>query len=150
MTFLKKDSLQKFVDALDNSNATFAYSKFKFGWKKFPCGEFNIEKLKQNNYISGNSIIRREFFPLQEGGQAGWDESLKKFQDWDLWLTIVEKGGKGIFIPEYLWKCKAGGTISSWLPGVKFNFYKFFKNNKKVLEFEKAKEIIKKKHGPFV
>jgi hypothetical protein len=38
--------------------------------------------------------MRREIFP-------GFDETLESLQDWDLWLTIAERGGKGLFIPGY-------------------------------------------------
>jgi len=134
--FLHKNALQKMVDILDNnSDKAFAYSKFKFGWKEFKSFEFNIEKLKQTSYISTMSMLRRKDFPR-------WDESLRKFQDWDLWLTIVENNGQGIFIPEVLWQAKTKGTMSKWMPSF---FYKF-KFLKSVKEFENAKEIVKKKH----
>ncbi|MFC1622639.1 glycosyltransferase family A protein [Patescibacteria group bacterium] len=154
VVFLKPDALQKFVDVLyNNSEIDFAYSQFKFGWKKFKCFEFNIEKLKQNNYISANSIIRRSALEKISNNtclperHGPWDENLKKFQDWDLWLSLIKKGSSGKLIKEVLWKAKSSGTMSKWLPGEKFNFYKFFPNAKNVQEFEKAKEIIKKKHG---
>jgi len=142
--FLKKDSLQKFVDVLDkNSEIDFVYSQFKFGWKKFKCFDFDIEKLKQNNYISGNSIIRRSALEKLEINKP-WDENLKKFQDWDLWLSLIENGSSGKLIKEVLWQAKSNGTMSKWLPSF---FYKMFPNNKSVQRFYKAKEIIKKKHN---
>ncbi len=144
--FLKKHSLQKFVDVLDNNkDIDFAYSQFKFGWKKFPCQKFNIEDLKKNNYISGNSMTRRS--ALEKISKIKpWDENLTKFQDWDLWLNLVKLGSRGKLIPEVLWHVQSGGTMSKWLPGEKFNFYKFFPKTKSVQEFEKAKNIIFQKH----
>lgn len=147
VVFLKKDAWQKFVDVLDkNPEIDFVYSQFKFGWKKFKCYEFNIEKLKFNNYISGNSIIRRSALEKISDSKP-WDESLKKFQDWDVWLNLVEQGSRGKLIKEVLWKANSGGTMSKWLPGEKFNFYRFFPNTKSVQEFNLAKEIILKKHN---
>jgi glycosyltransferase involved in cell wall biosynthesis len=142
--FLKNDALEKMIKILDeNPNKAFCYSQFKFGWKKFSCREFNAEELKKNNYIPTMSLVRREWLKKISPDKP-WDENLKKFQDWDLWLSIVEQGGEGIFIPEYLWGSKSGGTMSSWLPSF---FYKIFKNNNRVKKYEEAKTIIMKKHN---
>jgi glycosyltransferase involved in cell wall biosynthesis len=140
--FLKNNALEKMIKILEeNKDKAFCYSRFKFGLKKFPCQEFNIDDLKKNNYISTMSLIRHEW--LEKVGEKPWDENIKKFQDWDLWLSIIEKGGNGIFIPEYFWKAKAGG-MSKWLPRL---FYKVFKNSKNVREYEEAKSIVIKKHN---
>src|ERR1035437_7326756 len=58
---------------------------------EIPPIEFNPQALKQGNYISTMSLMRRELF-------CGWDEKLKRLQDYDLWLTIVERGAKGILV----------------------------------------------------
>ena len=52
---------------------------------------FNEQNLKYGNYISTMTLVRREVFPM-------FDENLKRLQDWDLWLTIVKNGGKGILV----------------------------------------------------
>jgi len=134
--FLKNNALEKMIKTLEaNPDKAYCYSSFKYGFKTFKLFPFDPEKLKQNNYISTMSLVRREKFP-------GFDESLKRFQDWDLWLTLLEKGETGIYIPEVLWQAKGGGKISKWLPKI---FYKL-RFLKSVKEFEKAKEVVKKKH----
>jgi glycosyltransferase involved in cell wall biosynthesis len=131
--------LEKMFFALkDNPQASFAYSSFRFGWKNFRLWSFDSEKLKEMPYIHTSSLMRREAFP-------GFDPLLKKFQDWDLFLTIVERGGRGVFIPEVLFKVKTGGTISSWLPSFVYNFPNLkFKAQKK---YYQGQEIIRKKHN---
>ncbi len=134
---LDKECLAKMKKALDdNPKIDFVYSDFKYGWKKFKFWEFDIKKLKQNNYINTCSMVRREKV-------IKWDESLKRFQDWDFWLMIVEQGGRGKYIPEVLFKANVKrGKISSWLPGFiyKFNWLG------KVKEYKEFKKIVKEKH----
>lgn len=109
--------LEKMCQALQNNpEAAYAYSSFNFGWKKFECGEFDAEKLKKVNYIHTTALIRRENF-------IKFDESLKKFQDWDLWLSLLERGKKGIWVPEILFTVKPRKTgLSSWLPSFIYHF----------------------------
>ena len=71
-------------------DASYAYSSFLWGMKKFKLFEFDAEKLKQMPYIHSTSLLRREHFP-----EKGWDENIKKLQDWDLWLTMLEQGIAG-------------------------------------------------------
>jgi glycosyltransferase involved in cell wall biosynthesis len=137
---MRPDCLQKMVEALlKNSEAAFAYCSFNFGWKKFRLYPFTIERLRRMPFITTTSLIRRECFP-------GFDVALKKFQDWDLWLTIWEKYGRGgVWIDEILFKVITGGTMSSWLPG--FVYKLPFIKNKNVDKYKVAREIIKKKHN---
>ncbi|NUM25378.1 MAG: glycosyltransferase family 2 protein [Candidatus Buchananbacteria bacterium] len=119
-----------------NQNASYAYSSFKFGFKNFKLFPFDGEKLRQMPYIHTTSLIRREHFP-------GFDEKLKRFQDWDLWLTMYKRGYVGHFIPQVLFEVASGGTMSSWLP----KFIYRFPFLKKVNAYQAAKKIIQKKHN---
>ncbi len=57
------------------------------------ASDFNLELLKQGNYVDTSSLLRRNKFP-------GFDPEIKRLQDWDLWLTISLKGSKGIYVKE--------------------------------------------------
>jgi len=119
---------------------SYVYSDFKYGWKKFKAWPFDAKKLKRINYINTCSLIRRSHFP-----DTGWDQSLDKFQDWDLWLTFLDQGKTGIYVPELLFKAQTKrGIYSRWLP--KF-FYKlpWLKINSKN-KYEKWKKIVQQKH----
>lgn len=133
---LRPNMLEKMVATMQkNKNISFVYSSFKFGNKTFKLWPFNAAKLKQMPYIHTASLIRRDHFP-------GFDKKLKRFQDWDLWLTMLDRGYTGKFIPEILFSVKAGGTMSKWLPkGVyKLPFLK------QVQKYKEAEKIIKAKH----
>jgi len=59
---------------------------------RIPPVEFNPKALNYGNYISTMTLMRREVFPM-------FDENLKRLQDWDMFLTIVKNGSKGILVP---------------------------------------------------
>ncbi|PIN84651.1 MAG: hypothetical protein COV47_06330, partial [Candidatus Diapherotrites archaeon CG11_big_fil_rev_8_21_14_0_20_37_9] len=81
---------------LTHKNASYCYSRFYFGWKKFPSFSFSERLLKKHNYIHTSSLIRRS--DLVE-----FDETLRRHQDWDLWLTLLKQNKTGILYPEYLY-----------------------------------------------
>ncbi|MFA5129471.1 MAG: glycosyltransferase family A protein [Patescibacteria group bacterium] len=144
---LHPDAIEKMVLALEHSNVTFAYSSFRVGWKKFRNYPFDAEKLRKRPYIHTTSLMRRTAF-------TGFDESLKKFQDWDLWLTIVERGGTGVWIDEELFeitvsKQRESFQLSKWFPRFVYSLPWWLigwmpKNLKKYRYWEK---IVKEKHG---
>ena len=115
--------------------ASYTYSSFQFGFKTFKLWPFSKTKLRQMPYVHTTSLIRRVDFP-------GFDKKLKRFQDWDLWLAMLNYGRVGHFIPQVLFKVKSGGTMSSWLPKFMYHFINF----KKVKEYREAEKIIKLKH----
>lgn len=121
----------------NNPEKSFAYSSFKYGLKTFKLGSFNKEKLRQMPYIHTTSLIRRECF-------VGFDESIKRLQDWDLWLSMLEKGYEGIWINKILFRVEGGGTMSTWLPSFIYKLFPFLPSVKK---YDKALKVIKEKHN---
>lgn len=137
---LKPEALEIMLKTLnDNPTAAYAYSSFYWGKKLFTIGEFDPDKLRKMPCIHTMSLLRRSAYP-----NGGWDESIKKLQDWDLWLTILEKGGCGIWIPRALFTVSPGGVISSWLPSFAYKYLPFLKTVKK---YQSALKIVKDKHG---
>ncbi len=135
--------LQVMYDALDmNHDTSFAYSNFLFGRKLFRGIPFSFEKLKEKNYITTTSLIRRK-------DVVCWDESLKRFQDWDLWLTLSQQQKKGVWIDQTLFRVETGGTISSWLPRIAytaaFRWLPFV--HRRVSDYEKSERVIRQKHA---
>jgi hypothetical protein len=70
------------------------------------AGAFSVKRLRTYNYINTVSLVRASVCPR-------WDETLERFQDWDLWLGLVLSGKACSYIPEALyekWKIDAGVT----------------------------------------
>jgi len=139
----RPDMVQKMVETLEeDASASIAYSNFYFGKKKMPAQVFDVSALKKRNYISTMSLIRRKDFP-------GFDATLSRFQDWDLWLTMTEKEKRGVWIDAYLFQAipHAFG-ISAWLPKWAYNKpWKYLPVvYNKVRSFERAKKILENKH----
>lgn len=137
---LKPEALETMVSALDNNNdIDFVYSSFRWGRKLFKLEEFSLARLQEKPFIHTMSMLRREAVPV-----GAWDESLKKLQDWDFFLTVAENNKKGMFIDKVLFKVSPGGTISSWVPGF---FYKLFPFLPVVKKYNRAMKIVKNKHN---
>ena len=121
----------------NNPQASYAYCSFKYGAKTFKLWPFDAKKLKQMPYIHTTSLIRKEHFP-------NWDEKIKRLQDWDLWLTMLEQSRIGVWIDQILFKVQTGGTISNWLPKLTYKLLPFLPSVKK---YKHVVKIIKQKHN---
>ncbi len=138
------EMLAKLFDALQKDpSASYAYSDHYFGVKRFASREFDAEALKKNNYITTMSLMHRMDF-------VEWDESLKRFQDWDMWLTLLEMGKHGVYVSGFLWRAYPHkGGMSNSLPSYAYKFpfryLPWFFG--KVRAYERAKRIVQKKHG---
>ncbi len=140
---LKPDALQKMLQALtEHPEADFAYPSHRFGFKTMPARPFEIEALKKTNYIHTSALMRRKAFP-------GFDEQLKRFQDWDLFLTMAEAGKKGIWVDEVLFTVKTHGTMSQWLPSFAYDlpWQTIGWMPKAIKKYKDADAIIRAKHG---
>lgn len=137
---LHPQALEIMLSTLDfHPEASYAYSSFKWGKKLFTLCDFDSDKLCKMPYIHTMSLIRRQDFPKQ-----AWDINIKKLQDWDLWLSMLENNKIGIWIPQVLFVVSPGGTISSWLPAAAYRLFPFLPAVKK---YKNALKIVKEKHG---
>jgi glycosyltransferase involved in cell wall biosynthesis len=58
---------------------------------------WDLKSLRKANYIDTTSLMRRGVFP-------GFDPLIRRFQDWDVWLTLAKRGHYGIYIPKVLFE----------------------------------------------
>jgi len=133
---MKNTMLEKMNNFLDEDDKiSYVYCSFIFGWKKFKLWKFDPDRLRKMPYIHTTSLIRRECF-------IGFDESIGRLQDWDLYLSMLKMGYVGKLIPEFLFKIKSGGKISFWTP----SFFAKHNIGKKAKKYNEAVKKIKEKH----
>jgi glycosyltransferase involved in cell wall biosynthesis len=137
---LAHDALQHLVEALcTRPAAAFAYGDYQLQRHLMRAQDFSVEQLKKQNYISTMSLIRRDAF-------AGFDETLRRFQDWDLWLSITDRGGQGVYVPRIIARISAAGSISAWIPSWVARHARWFLWIPRVRSYETARRVIQAKH----
>ncbi len=121
-TILRKDCLEKMVGRLEKEpKAGYAYSDYAaFAWPGIQHSEgpsfimksraFDGDQLRKWNYIDTTSLIRRDIFPR-------FDRNLRRLQDWDLWLTLLDSKITGSYIDQALFmKFSIDRGISQTVP----------------------------------
>ncbi|TAK03740.1 glycosyltransferase family 2 protein [Patescibacteria group bacterium] len=144
--WMRPEMLQRLASALDDRpGASYAYSAFRFGWKRMPSYPFDAPLLRRMNYIHTTALVRREHFP-------GFDEAIRRFQDWDVWLTMLEDGHVGTYVPEELFSIldmsgRAG--ISQWFPSILLHvpWERLGWAPAPIRKYLEAKAVIVEKHG---
>jgi len=80
--------------------ASYVYGRYLKGNGVFCHRPWDPDYLRfKDNYISTMSIIRSKDFP-------GFDESITRFQDWDLWLTMLDQGKRGVYCNDLIFETK--------------------------------------------
>ncbi|PJE76482.1 hypothetical protein COV05_03890 [Candidatus Uhrbacteria bacterium CG10_big_fil_rev_8_21_14_0_10_48_16] len=136
------ESLERALNG--HPDASWAYASFFWGKTLFQGKTFDPKALRINNYIHTSSLIRRGDFP-------GFDPALKRFQDWDLWLTMSEQGKKGIFVDERLYRIlveTGRPALSTWMPKMMYNipWNRLGWMPKRMKDYQASRAVIVTKH----
>ncbi len=78
------------------------------------AGEFNIPQLLMNNIVQAGSLFRKSVWK-EVGGYK--DEMVGGYEDWEFWLSTVEKGYKWAVVPEPLFLYRIRGESMLHSPG---------------------------------
>lgn len=119
------DALAVLRRALKNTpRAAYSYGSYAIGdWMQCAIA-FRAWRLRETNFISTMSLIRRTAFP-------SFDESIQRLQDWDLWLTMLEQGHTGVYCGRMIFRTEKGKGIT-YGDG---------------MSLAQARSIVRKKHG---
>ncbi len=74
----------------DGWKTGYAYGGFLLGGVRTCFDDWDFDLLKRRNLASTMSLVRRDAFP-------GFDEGMRRLEDWDVWLTLAFRGYRGIF-----------------------------------------------------
>lgn len=105
---LLPSAIAKLAALLDRSGAAVAYSQIAFFGRETGLGyaaEWDRDLFRAGNYVDAMALVRRSAWALV-GGYAPLDLG---WEDYDLWLTFIEHGLTGVFLPEILCRYRVHG-----------------------------------------
>lgn len=97
-TTLYPECLATMVEAIERTGADFVYASYdKTGEFTHPhvAPEWDCERLLRANFVDTTSLVRRHLM-------GSWNESIDRYQDWDIWLPLAGRGCVGHAIKEPL------------------------------------------------
>ncbi len=122
----ENDAIEKMVDCLDNNpDVSIAYGSYEMEGKISSDREWDEDRLRKSNYISTMSMVRTDHHP-------GFDETIERLQDWDIWLTMLEQK-------------KIGMNVKSLIFTTPKRDYGITGNS---IPLDVALKIVKEKHQP--
>jgi glycosyltransferase involved in cell wall biosynthesis len=108
----------------ENPQASYAYGAYRMG-TLVQCNQpFDAKILLRHNIASTMSMIRSDHFP-------GFDERIERLQDYDLWLTMLERGHVGVYCGRLIFE-------TDYRPGITYGSR---------MSYDEAFEIIRVKHA---
>lgn len=108
--------VERLTGALDRCDASFAYCYLeKFGVESGLLSDrpWDVETLRRGNYIDAMSLVRRSTW--REVGGYSTDMKVNGWEDFEFWLKIADRGGRGVLVPEILarYRVHMGSMLNS-------------------------------------
>lgn len=92
--YIKPHAAKRWIEEFEAvPDADFVYTGYELSNER---GEYSSEPFDAYSLTCGNYISTMS--PIRRSKAHKWDESLNAAQDWDYWLTAVERGLKGVFV----------------------------------------------------
>lgn len=122
---VEENAIERLLYTLESSpDNAYAYGYYMRGSAEVGRKPFDVRELMRYNYITTMSLVRADVNPR-------FDESLKRLQDWDLWITLAKRQQYGIFVDQLIFTTPEHD-------GITFNGE---------LTYQEAADIVRRKHG---
>jgi glycosyltransferase involved in cell wall biosynthesis len=114
---------QKRADALDGRlGFTFGRMRYFGDWEaEIPLPAYDPFKLLYRHTIGSTCLMRREVFD----DVGGFDPAFPAFEDWDFWLSALERGWHGLQIPPITFEYRRHG--GSMLTGARKHYRRLYR-----------------------
>lgn len=107
----------------ENKNISYVWGSYEMEGMIQCYEDYNPIRLREKNFISTMAMVRTVHHP-------GFDPSVKRFQDWDVWLTMLENGHIGKNIGKLAFKTELRTTGITYGGKVSLNDALNYINNK--------------------
>lgn len=124
----KEHGIESLLTILDKTKANYSYGRYMIGDQVWSHQQYDPQLLKKENYISTMSLWRTKDFP-------GFDENIVRLQDWDVYLTAMEQGKRGVYCNDLVFTTDIKEGIT------------YDENLNPFTNYLEAERIIKLKHG---
>jgi len=95
-TTCRPEAIDRMVrTARANPTAAFIYCDFMWGKRRVRFAPFDQTHATSFNICNSSALLRSSWFP-------GWDEKIQRYQDQDLFVAVMARGGTGVYIPAVL------------------------------------------------
>ena len=130
---LVKNYSDKYSFVTTRNYKVFKNKTLKTKYKK----EVNLDTILYSNIVANQILVKREII-INSGL---FDETLTRYQDYDMWLRLIQNFGKGLIVNEFTQKIYYDHDVAS-NNFSKNNFigaYQFFKKHKKLFNRSQRK-----------
>lgn len=104
----KTHALETLVSVLERTpKASYSYGRYKLGDVIWGHEAWDSARLKFGNYVTTMSLVRTKDLP-----NPPFDEKINRLQDWDLWLTMLEQGKRGVYVEDLIFTTPLKDGIS--------------------------------------
>jgi glycosyltransferase involved in cell wall biosynthesis len=126
MLWTLKHAIEDWQHAADASDLepAYAYGMYAMDGAIYCRHDWDGEALRKGNYISTMSLVRLDVF-------REWDEDVPRLNDWALWLDLMFRGYRGVWVPRVLFTTKRRKGITFDGP----------------VSYEEAERLVKRKFG---
>ncbi|KAA5822446.1 glycosyltransferase [Algibacter amylolyticus] len=134
---IDKELIRDVINTFNNTNADVVhYDVSFFGEKKgiYSLPNYNYKTLLlQNTFIACTPFKKERYLKI-----GGYDEKLKSFEDWDLWIRMLNENSKVVKIskPLYYYRKHETGSLSnsfSESPKLYFDLYDYIYTKNKAI-----------------